>query len=205
MHEQVVTELKSWDHATSYLGKEKHYPDFLRFFQSEIEKSSWEQVLSRYVFEGDAAADTLFTRLFAGFLHPAIQLMYGAEWAQPAMVAMALAQTAVHSNDLGPFLLEAEQAAKSGEGDMPSIKELYEAVRGDEKLAAAAQFKDGNKIRDGVLKRAREEMMAVVGRVRVKSEELEERTVEMYNAAVWMATGAAFKPGKLEKFDFFLM
>jgi hypothetical protein len=62
----VVTELKSWDHAKNYLGKEKYYPDFLRFFQGEIEKTSWQEVMQEYVFKGDEAADALFARLFAG-------------------------------------------------------------------------------------------------------------------------------------------
>jgi len=61
-----VTELKSWNHAKGYLGKEKYYPDFLRFFQGEIEKTSWQEVLNEYVFKGDEAADALFARLFAG-------------------------------------------------------------------------------------------------------------------------------------------
>jgi len=205
-HEPVVTELKSWDHAKNYLGKEKHYPDFLRFFQREMEKTSWEQVLNEFVFKGDEAADALFCRLFAGFLHPAIQLMYGAEWAQPAMVAMALAQTAVHSNEIGPFLLEAEQAAKSSSAaDMPSIKSLYEAVRDNEKLANAAQMGDSNKVRDGVLKRARDEMLRLASRVRVRPEQLEEKTVEMHDTVVYTTASAAFHPGKVPKFDFFLM
>jgi predicted dithiol-disulfide oxidoreductase (DUF899 family) len=66
VHEQVITELKSWDHAKNYLGKQKYYPDFLRFFQAEIEKTSWQDVMNEYVFKGDEAADALFSRLFAG-------------------------------------------------------------------------------------------------------------------------------------------
>jgi ABC-type tungstate transport system permease subunit len=132
--------------------------------------------------------------------------MYGMEWRQPAMVAMALAQTAVHSNDMGPFLLEAEKTARSsGFEDMPSIVSLYEAVKANKKLANAAQMKDANKVRDGVLKRARDEMLQLVSRVKVTPEQLEEKTVEMYNNAVYIAASAAFHPPKIPKFDFFLM
>lgn len=102
-HEQVIEELKSWDHAKKYLGQEKYYPDFLRFFQKEIENRGYEEVLNEYVFKGDETADELFSRLFAGFLHPVIQLMYGLEWHQPAIVAMALAQTLFTAMTLVPF------------------------------------------------------------------------------------------------------
>lgn len=133
--------------------------------------------------------------------------MYGLEWSQPAIVAMALAQTAVHSNDLGPFLHEAEKAARSSSTDMPSISSLYEAVRTDEKLSKAAQMSDSNKVRDGVLGRAKSQMLHLASQVKVKPEELEERTVEMYNAAVWAAASAAVHPpgGRMPRFDFFLM
>jgi hypothetical protein len=70
VHEQVIEELKSWDHAKNYLGQEKYYPDFLRFFQKEIEARGYEEVLNEYVFKGDEAADQLFSRLFAGITYP---------------------------------------------------------------------------------------------------------------------------------------
>lgn len=132
-------------------------------------------------------------------------MMYALEWAQPAMVAMALAQTAVHSNDLGPFLHEAEKASKSSSADMPSIASLYEAVKANDKLAQAAQMQDANKVRDGVMKRARDAMLQLASRVKVKPEQLEEKTVEMYDNAVYIAASASFHPPKINKFDFFLM
>ena len=121
------------------------------------------------------------------------------------MVAMALAQTAVHRNDLGPFLHEAEEASRSSTADMPSIASLYEAVKANDKLAHAAQMKDPNKVRDGVLKRARDDMLQLASRVRVKPDQLEEKTVEMYDNAVYAAASASFHPPKVNKFDFFLM
>lgn len=131
--------------------------------------------------------------------------MYGLEWSQPAIVSMALAQTAVHSNDLGPVLLEAERASRSSSTDMPSIASLYEAVKSNDKLAHAAQMKDANKVRDGVLKRARDEMLELASKVRVRPEQLDEKTIEMYDNAVYVAASASFHPPKINKFDFFLM
>jgi hypothetical protein len=134
--------------------------------------------------------------------------MYGMEWNQPAIVAEALAQTSVHGADLNPFLLEAEKRAMSSNNSadgMPSIISLYEEVRANDKLAHAAQMKDSNKVRDGVLVRARDEMMNLVTRVKVRPEDLHSKTVEMFNSVVYMSAAAAFHPPKTPKFDFFLM
>lgn len=132
--------------------------------------------------------------------------MYGLEWKQPAIVAEALAQTCVHRNDLREFLMVSEQnAAASSSAAMPSILSLYEAVRNDPKLAAAAHDGDANKVRDGVLVRAKDEIIKVASRVRVRPEELDARTAEMFNAAVLVAASAAVHPPKYPKFDFFLM
>jgi hypothetical protein len=48
------------------LGKEKNYPNFLEFFQREIEQKGVEEVLSEYVFSGDQNAESMLARLFGG-------------------------------------------------------------------------------------------------------------------------------------------
>lgn len=207
-HEQVVQDLQTWAHASAYLGKEKHYPDFLAFFQREIQSKGWEAVLSEYLFAGSEAADDLLVRLYAGFLHPLIQMMYGVEWKQPAIIAEALAQTCVHQPNFKEVLLQAERNAthEYAEGrKMPSIVSLLEEVRSDEKLASAVRMEDDNKVRDGVLKRAPGEMLRILSKVKVSPEDLEERTAEMFDAAMYTAVAASFHPGKANKFDFFLM
>ncbi|KAL2135403.1 hypothetical protein VTI74DRAFT_8636 [Chaetomium olivicolor] len=215
--------------AKPYFGREEYYPDFLRFFQSEIKAQggSWQRVMGKYLLGlewgeegkegtkraelGSGGEEEMLVRLFAGLLHPLIQLMYGVEWHQEAIVAEALAQTAVHQGDIGGYLLEAERVAReSGNGDggkKVGIMELLEEIRGNEKLASAARNEDANKIRDGVLARAKEEMISVAARVRVRPEEVEERTAEMFNSAVFVAAAASLvKEGEKEnKFDFFLM
>ncbi|KAK4044787.1 hypothetical protein C8A01DRAFT_42405 [Parachaetomium inaequale] len=199
--------------ATPYFGQEEYYPDFLRFFQAEIKTlGSWQAVVSKYLFSPDETGDELLVRLFAGFLHPLIQLMYGLEWHQEAIVAEALAQAAVHAGDIGEFLLEAERLARTNNNTQekgaqgPRVTDLLAEVKGNAKLAGAARNSDGNKIRDGVLARARGEMLAVAAKVRVTPEEVEERTAEMFDAALFVAAAAAVgKEGKQSKFDFFLM
>ncbi|KAK4204213.1 hypothetical protein QBC40DRAFT_164945 [Triangularia verruculosa] len=189
-----------------YYGKEEFYPDFLRFFQEEIARVGWEETVNRYLFEEGEGKEDLMVRLFGGFLHPLIQVMYGLEWGLPGVVAEGLAQAAVHSDNLREFLLGAEKMARDG-GEGEGVLGLLGEVSGNEKLRTSARFKDGNKIRDGVLVRAKEEMIKLAARVRVKEGEVEEKTAEMFNAAVYIAAGAAvvMEGKKVPKFDFFLM
>ncbi|RSL50221.1 hypothetical protein CEP53_008880 [Fusarium sp. AF-6] len=79
-----------------YLGKEEYYPDFLAYFQRAIEREGYESVKS-HLLKGDGSGNDLLLRLHAGIVHPLIQLMYGLEWEQPAIVAQALAQTCVYN------------------------------------------------------------------------------------------------------------
>ncbi|KAK3350971.1 hypothetical protein B0H65DRAFT_422201 [Neurospora tetraspora] len=225
-HQEVVSDLiQNWkEDAGKYLGKEEYYPDFLAFFKREMDAAAarkeqegkekglgYEEVVNEFLFSGTPEADNLLIRLYSGFLHPLIQLMYGLEWRQPAIVAEGLAQAAVHGDEIGVFLLGAEEAAKANKPeDMGRIVEdlLQKGVRGNEKLAKAARMSDANKVRDGVLKRAKEEAIGLAAKVKVGKEELQERTAEMYDAAVFMASAAAFvkrDQKKMPRFDFFLM
>lgn len=61
--------------------------------------------------------------------------------------------------------------------------ELLDAIRADRKLSSAAHWDDGNKVRDGILVRAKEEMIGYASEWSVRPEELEEKTAEMTNAA----------------------
>ncbi|OHE96414.1 HypA protein [Colletotrichum orchidophilum] len=201
----VTDELRSWEKAKNYFGKEKHYPDFLRFFQREIEKLGWEAVLNEHLFKGDERADELFRRMFSGFMHPIIQLMYGVEWEQPAIIAEALAQAAVHRNQLKTFFDETEKRAAAQTTPMPLIADLVDEVRQSQKLAKAAELKEVNAIYHGILKSAPEELLRIASKVKVRPEELDERTAEMFHATFYVAGGAALRPGKEAKWDFFLI
>jgi hypothetical protein len=170
----------------AYLGKEKYYHDFLVFFQQEIDSKGWQDTLQEYLFAETEHADDLLVRMYAGFLHPIIHLGFGIEFQQPAIIAEALAQAAVHDNWMAPLLLGSEKATKDKkgeEGPKKSIVQILEECKKDEKIRNSAQFGDGNKIRDGILKRAPEEMVRVATQYTVKEEELEEKTAEMVNAA----------------------
>lgn len=205
LHEKVVKELKNWEEAKKHVGKEQYYPDFLAFFQNEIDKLGWEKVLSEYLFNGDEKSEDMLIRMVAGFFHPLLQLMYGVEWAQPAIVAMGLAQAAVHQDDLKKFFLATEEASKSSPTPMPSIASLLEDVRSNKKFATSAKSEDGRTIRDRVFARAWNEIIQIASRVKVRPEELDEKTAEMYHTTIYEGASAAFSPGMEPKFDFFLI
>ncbi|KAI4282923.1 MAG: hypothetical protein L6R38_002542, partial [Xanthoria sp. 2 TBL-2021] len=137
------------------------------------------------------------------FLHPIIHLGFGVEFNQPAIIAEALAQAAVHDGWTGPFLLETEEAASKIQ-DSKSLVEILDQIRADPKLRMAAHWDDGNKVRDGILARAPNEMIKYAAQWKVGLDELEVKTAEMTNAAVYF-TGGAQHPPKQIKFDFYYM
>lgn len=61
--------------------------------------------------------------------------------------------------------------------------QLLEEARADKKLASSVHFDDGNKLRDGVLLRAPEEMLKYASQYTVSEEEMWERFVEMVNVS----------------------
>lgn len=192
-------------HAPRYMGIEAHYPAFLAFFQRAIDARGWEPVVAEYLLSGTELADDLLVRMHAVFLHPLIQLMYGLEWRQPAIVAEALAQACVHAAELKEVLLESERRAREESGKMPKVVSLLEEVKADEKLRTAVRMEDGDLVRNGLLKRAPDELMRVISKVKVRPEEVEERTAEMFDAVLFMAAAASFHGEKYNKFDFFFM
>lgn len=87
-----------------------------------------------------------------------------------------------HSGWIGDFLIGAEKAAASNENSK-SLVDLLDEIRADKKLSTAAGWDDSNKIRDGILVRAPEEMIGYASQFKVQENELEDKTAEMINAA----------------------
>ena len=79
-------------------------------------------------------------------------------------------------------MLEAEKAAASA-GKGKNMVELLDLVRADKKLSTAARWEDGNKIRDGIMVRAPEEMIKYGSQWKVAPDELTNKNAEMTNAA----------------------
>lgn len=74
--EGVVQSLRDKAAFRECLGREKNYPNFLEFFQREIEAKGVERVLRDYVFAGDERAESMLARLFGGMLLPSLFLFW---------------------------------------------------------------------------------------------------------------------------------
>lgn len=132
------------------------------------------------------------------------------EFKQPAIIAEALAQAAVHDNWMKQMISDVEKAAASlkEKGEKPkSLVSLVEEIHDDKILKAAPSWEDANKIRDGLLKRAPERMVHYLSQFWIEStseQELERKVAEMIDAAVYYTAGSQ-RPPKIVKIDFFFM
>ncbi|KAM0721838.1 hypothetical protein Q7P37_002763 [Cladosporium fusiforme] len=201
----VVADMRDPAKFIKCLGDEHQYNNFLHFFQDEIDKLGWQETVNRYVFGDDEISKKMLPLMFAGFLHPIIHLGFGVEFQQPAIVAEALAQAATHSDWIAKFFYQTEQAAsKNRSNPSKSVAELLDDIRNDKEIYDAPKFKDGNKLRDGILARAGDQMVSHASQFHIKPSELEEKTAEMINAAAYF-TGTAQRKRHAVKFDFFFM
>ena len=114
------------------------------------------------------------------------------EFHQPAIIAEALAQTSVHEDWPADLLLGAEKAAKQSSKTIP---EVLEDLRADSKLYDSVKFEQGNKLREGMLPNALNELIHHVSQWTVGEDELETKTAEMFNSVIYM-TAAAQNPPK---------
>ena len=199
----IVEDMSDRANFKKYLGQENRFHDYEVFFQKEIEAKGWERVINEHLFAGDEHANALLVRMYAGFLHPIIHLGFGVEFKQPAVIAEALAQAATHSDWIGKLLLPAEKLATKEKSDK-ILFDLIKEIQANEKIIDAPHWEDGNKVRDGILARAPNEMVSLTAQWKVKPEDLGRKTAEMINAAAYF-TGAAQNPPKQVKFDFYYM
>ncbi|KAJ5146419.1 uncharacterized protein N7515_000983 [Penicillium bovifimosum] len=202
--QEVVKSMHDVTKFQEYFGKEQHYPNYLAFFQQELDAKGVGSVLTEYVFAGDQRAESMLCRLFGGLIHPLIHLGFGLEFNQPAIVAQALAQAAVHEEWIGrEFFLPTEKMAGGiGKSGQKSLLQLLNEIRTDKALVESVQWGDANKIRDGVLHRAPEQMMKYAAQFTVSEDQVPERLADMINTVVYY-TAAAQRPTKKMRLDFF--
>ena len=62
----VLEHLRSYAKFDEYLGKEKYYHEYLLFFQSEIDKKGFKNVIEDFCLKGDGRANDMLVRLHAG-------------------------------------------------------------------------------------------------------------------------------------------
>jgi Questin oxidase-like len=179
LEKEIVQKMHDPEIYASCMGDEKYYHDYLVFYTSELESKGLAKTLDAYLFGDTKQAFDLFGRLFAGLLHPLIHLGFGLEFDQPAIVAEALAQAAVHENWISPLFVAAEEEAKKYDGDGKTLDEVMEQLKGDDAVRAIVQWDDDNKTRDGVMKRGMEVVPKIVAQWQVKEDQLQEKTAEM--------------------------
>ena len=192
------------------IGQITQYHTFLKFFEGEIAAKGWKEVVQEYVFARTKVADTMLARLYEGAYHPIIHLGLGIEFQQGSIIAEGLAQAASHDNsNIGTLFQNAEREAAIAyptAKPKPMIQLIHE-VRANDTIRNAPRWSDfGNKMRDGVIGRAGEEMQSIAAQFRIRKDEkeLERRTAEMISTCAYFA-GAAQHKGRKRKIDFFYM
>ncbi|OQD88380.1 hypothetical protein PENANT_c004G00381 [Penicillium antarcticum] len=202
----VVQSMCEVDGFRAGLGMEKNYSNYLAFFQGEIDAKGVGDVLAEYLFAGDERAENMLCRLFGGLIHPLIHLCFGLEFNQPAIVAQGLAQAAVHDDWLGrAFFLPAEKmSAGVGVAGKKSLLELLNECRAEKTLVDSVKWADSNKIKDGVMTRAPEQMLKIAAQFTVSEDQVEERLADMINTVVYY-TSAAQRSTREMRLDFFFI
>lgn len=206
---RTVTEMSDEGKFYKRLGQIDQYTNFLVFFEQQIEKKGWRAVINEYCFSRTRNADALLARLYDGAFHPIIHLGLGVEFEQPSIVAEALAQAATDKTvGIEIFFLNSEEEALKSDHAKPSksLFELLHEARANDTIRCAAHWDDFNvaKMRVGVLGRAGQEITTLASQFRVEPEAVEQRTAEMISCCAYFA-GAAQRPGKARKIDFFYM
>lgn len=192
------------------MGTITQYASFLVFFEQEIEKHGYRDVINQYCFSRTRVAEKMLARMYEGAYHPIIHLGLGIEFDQPSIVAEALAQAAAHDDShISQLFFDSEAAA--GIAYPPkspkSLIQLVHEVHDNDTIRNAPRWEDfGNKMRDGVVGRACLDMTAIASQFRINADEdeLKLRTAEMISTAAYFA-GASQRPGRKRKIDFFYM
>jgi hypothetical protein len=197
----------------SLTGQIHQYHTFLEFFMGEISTKGWKEVIQEYLLARTKVADLLLARMYEGAYHPIIHLGLGVEFQQPVIVAEALAQAAAHDDaGISTLFHNAEQKASTPYPSQKpkSMLELVHQVRATDAIRNAPQWTDfGNKMRDGIIGRAGEEMASLAAQFRIEHDEehLARRAAEMFSTCAYFAGAAQEKSktnGKI-KIDFFYM
>ena len=69
---EVIEKMTETADLREYQGKEEHYPNFLSFFQRQIDQKGVAAVLNEYVFAETEQAENILCRLWGGLLPPMI-------------------------------------------------------------------------------------------------------------------------------------
>jgi hypothetical protein len=226
LNQGVLADLRrDWTaNAPKYLGDAKYYTDFLRYFQEQVDARGWKNALVEYLFSGKESTHDMYRRSWGsksiirntckgvkfdeatGFAHSFIQLMYGIEWDQPAIIAQGLAQSAIHDTYVGDFLAKVDKAAAANPPSQRlNTSELYEQVHSDPNFVNSVRNGNPNKILNAVEVLCPDEALDYLAQVKADPNNLAEGIAENIHAAAYMASACVFHPPDYPRFDFFLM
>jgi hypothetical protein len=205
----IVEAMKDMEVFTKYMRDPSHYNNYLRFFEGAIEVQGWKEVLHQYLFASTPVAQSMFVQLFEGLYHPLIHIGFGIEFEQPAIIAEGLAQAASHVwGNIGSYLIRCDEIAGQGDNGVTTpLQKLYGQIRANDKIRTSVQVQQGpNRIRDGLMPNAMEELASIAAKFRVGDDHsnwepflVESTSCAAYNAA------AAQRKHKAVKIDFFSM
>jgi hypothetical protein len=191
---QDLTDPKKFQNC---LGKDEHYANFLRFFESKIQTLGWPVFFHDFLFARTKFANDMLCRLFAGYLHPILEVGFAVEFRQSAVLAEAFAQACVHHDDhLGPFLQGVEETVAAGNVEPAFLADIMEFAGKDAVVKSSANIKffrqfnekgemfaELDHIRDGVLAVAGSHIVKLAAQWQVKPDEVERKTAELINTA----------------------
>ncbi|RFU32256.1 hypothetical protein B7463_g4058, partial [Scytalidium lignicola] len=207
---EIITELISKFHDPAvfkkYLGRSEYYPEYLKFFQDEVNQKGIKQTILEYLFKGDEASNDLLSRAFDGFYHGFIHIGCGIEFNQPMVVAEGLAESAITGSFVAPFLDKADALAAKHGPSQATLIDLYRSIREDSVIANAIPESDnsGVKLFDTFLPNAGDKIVPYLAKFTVNSSQLQQKAAEIANANT-LVMAAAQRPDKMEAMDFFFM
>ncbi|KAJ5124900.1 uncharacterized protein N7515_008725 [Penicillium bovifimosum] len=197
------------------LGREENFLNFCRFFEDEINRIGYQEVLQQYLVNGTAVADDILCRYVHGIIHIGMAM----EFKQARLLAEGFAQACVHHDWwYTQYLTGAEKLSKEQVEPALPLSACVDLARATEKIrncsspyyhmqtrkVTGEMCLDLEPARDGVLKNAGPELTRVAARYRVDPNDLERATAELQNTAVYLTAGAQ-RPPYACTFDFFLL
>ncbi|KDQ61069.1 hypothetical protein JAAARDRAFT_45728 [Jaapia argillacea MUCL 33604] len=213
------------DNWTEYLGQEKYYARYVEFYTAEVSARGAAEALETLVFSPAANRDgaLMLLRFVGGAAHPFIQTgtprisQYGVEFGSDAMVAQALAQTAVHK----PFVPELFDVSSDTDA-LPNVN--AQTPVGQPLLAILRQVYDSDILKpvmpydNNALLSARIRDASMDGRpaeirrlsalwgvhCQLQPHEFDKKVEELFWVATLLMAGTS-KPGRKPRLDFFLM
>jgi hypothetical protein len=176
------------DNWKEHLGKMNSWTDILEFFSSEVQQLGIEEAVSKYFFHPD-----LFARFFSGINHAVIHVGFGITFKEPLLVAEGIAMAALE-DDLDILNHQLPPSSPSY-----SLLEIIEQVRNDSRF-------DGQLSLGQVIHEKGALLLEYVSKWDVKGTDYDvaAKEKELFEVIVLLVV-AICRPGKLPRFDFFLM